>query len=190
MRNFIAVRGPRLWFLATTGILLLCVAYLQFLISKKPLAPMVAVVSGCKKLEPGMRRIGDQYGFQFDVPLSNFTISEGTSDTIPVMHGFRLRPKNSTSALQVSFGQRPMESMAVDPARILSDHVEKRSIFDSKGHPIGEDYWGYLNSGERWRQVRLFKGGDVAKYGFVKQEEAELFDRVISSACLLSAPGS
>ena len=80
-----------------------------------------------------------------------------------------------------------MESMATDPTRVFSDHVEQRGIFDDKGRLIGEDHWGYLKRGERWRKVRI--SGWVAKYGFVNEKEAELFDRVISSACLLSAPG-
>jgi len=136
-----------------------------------------------------MRRIGNQYGFQFDVFAKDFRVHEGTQDTPPFAHGFHLTAKNSTSALDITFGQRPMESMAVDPAFTFSKHVEKRSIVDNTGQPIGEDYWGYLNTGERWRQVRLFKGGIVAKHGFVNKEEAELFDRVISSACLLVDPG-
>jgi len=135
-----------------------------------------------------MRRIGNQYGFQFDIFAKDFRIHEGTQDMPPFAHGFHLTGKNSTSPLDITFGQRPMESMATDPARILSSRVEQRRIFDDKGEPVGEDYWGCLGSGERWRQVRLFKGGVVAKYGFVEEKEAELFDRVISSACLLHDP--
>jgi hypothetical protein len=151
---------------------------------------MVPVVSKCKELAPGMTRIGDQYGLQFDALLTNFAIHEGTSDTIPVVHGFRLRLKNTESALEISFGQRPLKNMAIDPVRIFSKHVEQRSIFDDQGHSIGEDYWGYLNTGGCWRQARFFKGGVVAEYGFVNEKEAELFNQVISSACLLSASGS
>lgn len=189
MRNFIVVKGPRLWFIVITGILLLSVgvAYLQFRSHKKPISPTVPVVSSCKPLEPGMRRMGNQYGFQFDVLVKDFTIREGTTDAAPLVHGFDLKPKNSVSGLDISFGGDTMESMAVDPARVFSSHVEQRSIFDDKGHMIGEDYWGYLNSGERWRRVRL--SGWVAKYGFVKKKDAELFDQVINSVCILSAPG-
>jgi hypothetical protein len=178
----------RVWLIVTIGVIVFCAAYFHVVASKKPLAPTVPVVSVCKGLEPGMRRIGNQYGFQFDVATPDFTVHEGTSDTIPVVHGFHLTPKDSVYAFDISFGQRPMKSMAVDPALTFAKHSEKRSIVDYAGQPIGEDYWGYLNTGERWRQVRLFKGGVVAKYGFVKKKEAELFDRVISSACLLPNP--
>ena len=190
MRSFPAVTWPRLSLVVTIGIILLCAAYFHLVITKKPFAPTVPVVSVCKGLEPGIRRIGDRYGFQFDVAANDFAVHEGTSDTIPVVHGFRLTPKNSVYVLDISFGQRPMESVAVDPALAYSKHSEKRSIVDYAGQPIGEDYWGYLNTGERWRQVRLFKGGIVAKYGFVNKRESEAFDRVVSSACLLPNPGS
>ncbi len=178
------------WIIVATPVLLLGVVYIQFRSDRKPRAPKVPVVSSCKELKPEMRRMGDQYGFQFDVFAKDFTVSEGTQDAPPFVHGFDLRPKNSTAVLEISFRDRPMESMTTDPARVFSDHVEKRNIFDDKGQPIGEDYWGYLKSGERWRQVRLFKGGVVAKYGFINGTDAELFDRVIGSACFLSASGS
>jgi hypothetical protein len=187
MRSSHAAKA-RLWLIVTIGVIVFCAAYFHVVASKKPLAPTVPVVSVCKGLEPGMRRIGDQYGFQFDVAANDFTVHEGTTDMPPFEHGFRLRPKNSGSILDITFDQRPMKSMAVDPALTFAKHSEKRSIVDYAGQPIGEDYWGYLNTGERWRQVRLFKGGVVAKYGFVRKKEAELFDRVISSACLLPKP--
>ncbi len=189
MRNFRTVRWLKLWLIVTMGILLLCAAYFHFVIGKKALAPIVPVVSSCNSLGPGMRRIGDQYGFQFDVPIKDFAISEGTSDAIPVVHGFDLKLKNGVSVLGISFGSRATESIPVDPASVFSNHVEKRSIFDDKGEPIGEDDWGYLDSGERWRRIQL-RGRGVAKYNFVNEKEAELFDRVISSVCLLPAPGS
>ena len=188
MRNYPAMKWSTRWLVFIVGTLLLSVAYFHFVINKKPLAPPVPVVSSCKKLKMGMRRIGNQDGFQFDFPLSNFTISEGTSDAVPIVHGFELGTKNSASVLEISFGSQSM-SGAVDPSRILSDHIEKRTIVDDKGQPIGEDYWGYLRSGERWRRVQL-RGSAIAKYDFVNERQAELFDRVISSACLLSAPDS
>ena len=189
MRNFLALRRLRLWLIVAVGTLLVAVVYFGLFTIRKPLAPTVPIVSSCKNLAPGMRRIGDRHGFQFDVPSKEFNIHEGATDAPPLMQGFGLIPKNGTSELEISFPHRPMESMALDPARTFSSHFERRRILDDQGHPLGEDYWGYLESGERWRQVRLFKGGIVAKYGFVDKKQAELFDRVISSACLLSDAG-
>jgi hypothetical protein len=185
MRKLFAVRTPRFWIIATVGILVLCAAYSCFIDSKKPLAPPVPVVSACKELSPGRTRIGEQNGFQFDVAAKNFAISEGTQDMPPAEHGFRLRSRNSGSLLDISFRQFPMQSMAAEPALTFSNHVEKRDILDDTGHSVGEDYCGYLKTGECWRQARLFKGGVVAKYSFVNKQEAELFDQVIGSACVL-----
>lgn len=186
MRNLSAGRRLALWLIvvAIAAVLLAGMYFTRFKIGK-PLAPTIPSVSSCINLAPGARRIGEQYGFQFDVRPSDFNITEGTQDTPPFVHRFGLRPNSTVSVLEISLGNRPMESMALDPASTFSSHAERRRILDDQGRPVGEDYWGYLSSGERWRQVRLFKGGVVAKYGFVSKEQAELFDRVIDSVCFL-----
>jgi len=130
-----------------------------------------------------MTRIGDR-GLQFDVSTRDFTITEGTTDTAPILHGFDLVPKGRKANLEIEFGERSMESIAADPALIFMKHIEKRSIFDDKGKPIGEDEWGYRDTGERWRRLR-FTGIGTAKYGLVDTREAELFDQIINSACFV-----
>ncbi len=172
----------RWWFITALGVIFVCGAYFRFAIMR-PLAPTVPHLSSCKALGPGMRRIGDR-GLQFDVPTSDLTISEGTSDAAPLVHGFGLRPKESKSSLNIEFGPQSLGSMMVDPAVTFSKHVEKRSIVDDKGKSIGEDEWGYLDSGERWRHARFWGALGTAKYGFVNKNEAELFDRVINSVCI------
>ncbi len=82
-----------------------------------------------------------------------------------------------------------MQSTALDAARIISAHVEKRTVVNDSGEVQGDDYWGYLDSGEQWRQIRLYRGGVVAKYGFVGKEQSKLFDRAINSLCYMSDTG-
>lgn len=107
------------------------------------MAPFVPVVSVCKTLEPGIRRIGNEYGIQFDVATSDLHIHEGVEDAPPFTHGFGLTPKNSTSVLEISYGDnQSWESFGTDPVLTFSEHFEKRSIFDEKGQLLGEDYWG------------------------------------------------
>jgi hypothetical protein len=204
MRNILAARGPRPWFIGITGILLLFVAYLQFRIREEPIIPTIPAVSNCKELKPGMRRIGEKLGFQFDVPIKDFTIHEGTGDMPPWVHGFDLNPKNGTSSsyLDISWGSEEltMGSVPVPPALAPASPLEKRRIFDGKGNQIGEDSWGHLDNGDRWRRVRLvgwitarygsINEKDIPSYGSVHEKDAELFDRVINSVCVLSAPGS
>jgi len=187
MGQLLPARRQKLWLVAALGILLFsAVCILVFVHGKKPHAPAAPVVSTCKPLAPDMRRIGERYGLQFEFPTRDFTVHEGTSDAAPIVHGFGISAKNSKSLLEISFG-RPLDNMAVEPVRIFSSHVEKRSIFDDKGLAIGEDSWGYLSSGERWRKVQ-FRGMVGAKYSLVNESEAELFDRVINSACVSAAP--
>jgi hypothetical protein len=175
------------WFAASTAIIVVCVAYL-YLAREKPSAPPILHLSACKGVERGARRIGDQYGIQFDIPEKSFAIAEGTSDAIPVMRGFHIKPQNSSSALEIYFGQRPLQTMVSNSALTFSRHVDKRSVFDATGHVVGQDYWGYLGTGERSREVQFFHGGAIAKYQFISRREADLFDSVISSACFLSPP--
>lgn len=150
-----------------------------------------------------MRRIGEQYGIQFDVPAKDFIIHEGWTDAPPLIHGFDLRLKDSASSLGISWGplETTKESMGpIDPILSSFSHIEKRKIFNDKGKQIGGDSWGYLDNGTRWRRVHLVvwvvasygsdNEKDVASYGSVHEEDAKLFDQVISSVCYLSASGS
>ncbi len=204
------------WIIVATGVLLIAVVYLQFRSDKiKPLAPKVPVVSSCKELKPGMRRIavgpglrwrgvGAQADFQFDIPIERFTPIKdfSPSDAPGGPSGFSLRLRNSASLLEIWWDPEIDESMkpAVNPALIYSGPVEPRKILDDEGSPVGEDSWGYWDNGEFWRRVRLRRSvivrygsinpGDVASYGSVHEQDAELFDQVISSVCFLSASGS
>ena len=183
MGHFLGVSGSRLG-LIFFGILLLGIASLRFIVPSKPVAPFVPVVSVCKTLKPGIRRIGNEYGIQFDVATSDLSIHEGVEDAPPFTHGFGLTPKNSTSVLEISYGDnQSLESFGTDPVLTFSEHFEKRSISDEKGQLLGEDYWGYLDRSKRWRRVHL-KGWVDARYGFVSEKEAKLFDTAINSVCL------
>jgi hypothetical protein len=166
----------------------LCTVYFDWVTRKVPVAPKVPVVSACKELRPGMARIGEQQGFQFDVAAKDFVISEGTQDMPPFEHGFGLHSKDGGSGLGITF--RHFETPLVDPAPTFLEHTEKQNIVDYTGRVVGVDRWGYLSTGERWREVRLFRGSVLAKYEFINQKEAEPWDRVISSACLIPSPGN
>jgi hypothetical protein len=184
MRHFLGVSGWRLC-LIVLGLLLLGVASIEF-VRNKPIVPILPVVSVCKPLKPGMRRIGNNYGIQFDFDNSHLSVHERVEDAPPFAHGFYLQPSGGKSGLNISFGPLNLsEGTVSDPDAAFLEHLEKRTIVDETGHPVGEDHWGYLETGERWRRVWLFKGGILAKYGFVGKNYAETFDRVIESACLL-----
>jgi hypothetical protein len=203
MRSFFVMRELWPWYIAIIGFVLLFSAYLILHAGKNPAASVVPIVSGCKKLGPGMRRIGEQYGVQFDVPVKDFIIHEGISDSPGGGHGFDLKPKNGSSPLVISWrsddGQEGMRP-PMDRTLTFSGPVENRRIFDDNGSPVGEDSWGYWEKGEFWRRVRL-RGSVIARYGSinpggvasdgsVQKKDAELFDHVINSVCILSGPSS
>jgi hypothetical protein len=188
---------PRLWLITlivTIAFLTVCLGYFRFFTnadkkSQSGASPPIPVVSVCKELPPGMRRIGakpgDRYMLQFDVPETEVLIREGVSDAPPIVYGFDIKPKDSESRLAVSYGPQS-NNVNADRARDSFPHVLKRIIVDDKGHSVGEDDWGYQNAEKRWRRAR-FQGWVTADYGpLVNEQEARLFDRVINSACLSS----
>lgn len=155
--------------------------------------PLLPVVSVCKEVAPGMSRIGarrgDRYMLQFDVPVESVRVHEGDQDTPPFAYGFDIRLQaGGESYLEISFGPLS-DSPDVDRKRAASERIVKRTIVDDQGHSVGEDNWGYLEPERRWRRAR-FQGWVQAEYGFVNGKDADLFDQIIKSACLLSSPSS
>ena len=171
------------WLFGLVVILVMFFVGRFYLANRTRTAPSLHRVSPCKAVETGMRRVGDR-GLEFDVSTKDFSITEGTTDAAPVVHGFDLAPKQSKATLEIEFGWRPMESIAPDPALIFLNQVVRRPILDDKGKQIGEDEWGYRDTGERWRRVR-FTGIGTAKYGLVDTRDAEKFDKIINSACFV-----
>jgi hypothetical protein len=212
MRKSFVLRSPGLWLIAVIVTpVLFCLAYF-YVVSKRPPAPKVLIVSSCRKLQLGLKRIGEPYGIQFDIPAENFAIDEWAADAPPGGETFRLRPQNGASYLFIDFGPSLIQS--APKARIgvpipealldsgtsgnsrFSGHADKREVFDDKGKPVGEDSWGYTDGDQRWRRVLFRKGLVVARYGSIKagdvassssvhQEETALFDQVINSACII-----
>jgi hypothetical protein len=196
------------WFIPiyiAAGLAFLFVAYLYVRSGKKPVAPAIPVVSSCKKLGPGMRRLGPETRmvghlvFEFDVPLEGFVIEGDTSDAPAGGYGFNLVPKNSRALLDITWDDpEDMEFMKppIPPELISPRSAVIRKILDDEGTAVGGDSWGYWGDGELWRRVRLrghvtarygsIKPGDVASYGSVHQKEADLFDQIINSVCMAS----
>lgn len=164
--------------------------------NKKPrtvATPLLPVTSVCKKVVPGMSRIGgrpgDRYMLQFDVPAKSVSVHAGGQDMPPFAYGFGIQPQaGGESFLEISYG--PQSNWPdVDRKRASSGRIVKRVIVDDQGRSVGEDDWGYLDADRRWRRTR-FQGWVEAEYGFVSEKDALLFDEIIKSACLQSSPSS
>lgn len=185
-----SVRGwSKRWIIGASALtLVIGTAYVVSRIADTPAAPPIPGVTVCSTPPVGMTRIGEEPGYQFDILKRDFSVKEdsGVPDTLEdyPRRAFAIRHMRGTSVLSISFGERHMKAMATDPVRVISSHVEQRRLVDARGNQVGEDSWGFLNTGERWRQLRLFKGAVVAKYGFVDKKQAALFDRIINSVCL------
>jgi hypothetical protein len=205
MRGLLIMRGRWQWFIAITGFVLFLSAYFLLHEGKKVAAPAVPAISSCKKVGPGMRRIEvGPVKFHFDVPVEPFTVKCGVPDApVGPYGGCTVQPINSVSLLNISWDpEASMEGIQphLDPPLVYFGPVVSRKVLDDDGNTVGEDSWGYWGNGEVWRRVRLrgsvvarygsIKPGDVANYGSVNQTEAELFDKIINSACFLPAPGS
>jgi hypothetical protein len=153
--------------------------------------PTLPVVSACKEPAPGTERIGaipwNRYMLQFDISLDKATIHEILTDSPPIdARQFSITPTNSISGLKISYGSQNND-VILDRGRAVSARIVKRIIVDDHGRSVGEDDWGYLDPERRWRLAR-FQGWVQAEYGFVNRKDAELFDQIINSACLLSGP--
>jgi len=171
-------------------LLVACGTYLYLRFALRPSIPSVPVVAICKPLPPGMRRIGNRDGFQFDADTADFEIRQRMPDAPPTYDSFSLRPKNSKSILLISFGSdATIQPVTVDPDVVFSEHHLRRRILDEEGHVKGEEYWGYLERGKIWRRIHL--PGDVnANYRNANDTDAHRFDRLIDSVCVFASGGA
>lgn len=189
---------PRLpkWLISVVvGAIVVALILLYSLPKRIPKPPSVIVVSACRDIAPGLRRVGSKnlgqslLGVQFDVPEGSFTFRSEPQDMPPGMI-YAITAKGGNANMEISNGVALTFEKEINSAfPVLSRYVEERDIRSSSGNVIGKDRWGYLKSGEVWRYVRFF-AGDAAGYRPVAPKEASLLDQVISSACLPSAPGS
>jgi len=176
------------------------IAYLLF--RRPPSPPTAVVVSGCRDLAPGMRRVSGYLGIKFDVPEPAFDLNSGTSD-MPPQTFYDVTVKNrSTATLQISEGPERVEEAWKSAWPVFSKHIdpalasgplaspegyEERDVRNVYGRVVGKDRWGDWKRGERWRFVE-FGLREEAGYLPTPLKEAQLLDQVISTACFSAAP--
>lgn len=114
---------------------------------------------------------------------SNTPIFKGQmDDTPPFTQRFFLRARTGKSVLTTSLHDPVgFGTTSVDPMIVFSEHFERRHVADARGRVIGEDRWGYLDPEKRWRKINL--QGVSAKYVRLLESEAQVYDRILSSAC-------
>jgi hypothetical protein len=159
------------------------------LAARTPQTPRALTISPCQEVPPNMRRIAANLPFpdaiEFDVPYTDFGVQSGTRDMPPgQVHLVTLRGRNER--LEISNFELSFEKELVGFSA-HSAHVYQSAIRTSHGRKIGEDHWGYLKTGERWRYLR-FTRGEEDGYRPMLPKYANLLDNVINSACLAPVP--
>jgi hypothetical protein len=158
--------------------------------SSTPHAPRALTISPCREVPPNMHRISARLlifpdAVEFDVPETIFVLKSMTQDSPPgEVHFVRVRDRNE--GLEISnFGLSFEKDLAGFAAH--SAHAYQTTIRTSHGRKIGEDHWGYLKTGERWRYLK-FTRAEEDGYRPMPPKYADLLDNVLSSACLAPAP--
>lgn len=152
-----------------------------------PQAAPTLLIPSCREVPPNTHRISARArdlldGIAFDVPETDFVVETGTQDMPPgEVHLVTLRGRSERleiSDYDLSFEQE---------LKAFSAHEHRREVRTSDGRKIGEDHWGYLTTGERWRYLRFIRGGEDG-YRPMLPKYADLLDKVINSACLAPVP--
>jgi hypothetical protein len=73
-----------------------------------------------------------------------------------------------------------------DDQLVNSANFEQRSIVSSKDHLVGLDSWGRLNDGTLWRQI--FVSGEGARYSKASEDDANFFNQIIDTFCVVPYP--
>lgn len=152
--------------------------------------PPTVVVSDCRDVAPGVRRIGRDLSIKFDIPVSRLAFDSGET-------GWSDRPNRQH--YDIAFQDQSSITMRIEvwPYFNLnrnlqlawpkfSERVEERDVRNAHGGVVGKDHWGVWNDGKRWRLV-IFAGREEVGYLPTPAKEADLFDQVISSACFSTA---
>lgn len=175
-----ALKFPKQPVLTVLAALILCAVAIYSFLVRDPHPPGDIVISTCRDLAPGIRRITSDFGIHFDVSERAFTVNAATND-MPPERFYVLRLKDSAAVMVIAHDDGIWDDLK-NAFPVFSRRIEERTIRTANRRSIGTDHRAYLRSGERWRYVR-FSTGDAVGYRPIPPKEAELFDQVIGSAC-------
>lgn len=182
-QNFL-LRLPRWLIPAVVGVVLVSSVVFYLFLMRDPHAPTAIVISACRDVAPGMRRISADFGTHFDVSEKTLAVDARIQDMPPGR--FYVVTLGDSAADMVIGHDDGIWGDLKNTFPVFSRHIKERNIRTAKGRSVGTDRWGYLKSGERWRYV-AFSSGDAVGYRPTPPKEASLLDKVISSACVLPA---
>jgi hypothetical protein len=172
------------WLLPTlAGVILFSSVVFYLSLMRDPHAPTAIVVSACRDVAPGMRRVSSDFGTQFDLSEKAFAVNIGIQD-MPPGKFYTVKLRDSGASLVIWHDDGVWGDLK-NTFPVFSRHIKERNIPGAKERSVGTDRWGYLKSGERWRYV-AFSSGDAIGYRPTLPKEAVLFDQVMDSACRMS----
>lgn len=144
-------------------------------------------VPACKKPQKEFERVGaGKYGVQFELN-GKVKLHRGRWDVDYVRHVVTL--PRSKSYMEFWFGPYAIDLTPDDEQFINSTDFHERNITGEHGSTFGEDSWGSLKDGGKWRQT-AFAGEGGARYVNAQPDDAGVFDRIIDSACVAPYPKS
>ena len=139
------------------------------------------VVPVCEEPPSGHKRISwGNSGLQFSVSIREVKILGGKPDVDYVRYG--IKPKGSQAYLELWFGVYAADFDADDDQFIGSLEFAERNVVYADGSIVGKDSSGRLRNGRSWRHAAIL-GEGAAIYRDATQEDAKVFDQIISSIC-------
>jgi hypothetical protein len=120
----------------------------------------------------------------FSVPKNGVHVTGGNLDADYMVFGIKLKRRGST--LELWFGPTAFSPEPNDQQLIASKQFSQKNVFNSSDQAIGLDTQGRAADNRLWRRMGTIGSG--AKYEKASPEEAEVFDRIIGSACFMTYP--
>jgi hypothetical protein len=144
------------------------------------------IVPACSDSIRNQKLIGwGDYGVHFAVPEREVKMEGGKPDVDYVR--YVIKPRAGESWLEFWFGPYAMSTEPDDEQFVNSVDFSQRNVEASKGKSFGIDSSGRFANGRRWRQTAILGQGG-ARYLDAAETDANLFDRIIDSICLVPHP--
>jgi hypothetical protein len=143
------------------------------------------IVPKCAPPPPGQKLVpGSGYGLHFFVPEKGVKLLGGKLDVD--YRRFCVEPEGGKAYLELWFGPYAISTEPDDDLFLGSVDFFQRNLTAADGRVIGMDSWGHMRNGAWWRWTAV--AGSGAVYKNVSTEEAQLFDQIISSMCIVPYP--
>lgn len=151
--------------------------------------PSAFILGRCGSTKDSPRRIDSWPVDQrvhviFDLPEDDLTVLHGVDD-MPPRTVYVVSVNGNDSSLEiVEDGDVSFENQLTQGFYVMSRRVRDGRVRTSQGLDIGEDRWGYIAESKKWRLISLAWGTKIG-YPPTLTKYADMFDRVIASACFL-----